>query len=170
MRGKTSQQTSRVQFLEVTKYFGPGVIAPGLNLEIPAGAYCTFLGPSGCGKTTLLRLIAGLEAPTSGKIWIGDRLVSDGVPPEERRLGMVFQSYAVWPHMTVRQNVAFPLECRRAHRDENMSLQHQVDQAFQLVELTALETRRPHELSGGQQQRVALARALVCSPAVASFG
>ncbi len=139
-----------------------------LSLSITEGQFLTLLGPSGCGKTTTLRMIAGLIAPTTGRIVLGDRLLSSAeervaVPPERRGMGMVFQSYAVWPHLTAAQNVAFPL--RRA-RLTGAEIERRTRDALGLVHLDGLGGRYPHELSGGQQQRVAVARALVMEPAV----
>ncbi len=139
-----------------------------LNLEIADGEFFTLLGPSGCGKTTTLRCIGGLEKPDGGSIFLGDRcLVSVAagtyVPPERREMGMVFQSYALWPHMTVAENVAYPLKLRRVPRSE---IGKKVRDALQLVGLDGYQDRQAPHLSGGQQQRVALARALVFSPQV----
>src|SRR5688572_9491770 len=120
------------------------------------------LGPSGCGKTTLLRLLAGLETPDAGKLWIGDRVVND-LPPAERDVAMVFQNYALYPHFTVFEKIAFPLRARQVAEAE---IAPRVGKAAERLELGALLGRRPAELSGGQQQRVALARAIVRSPAV----
>jgi iron(III) transport system ATP-binding protein len=135
-----------------------------LTLEVEAGSFFTLLGPSGCGKSTLLRCLAGLETPDAGEIRIGERVVFSAaarihVPPNKRRIGMVFQSYAIWPHMTVYQNVAFPLEVQRQPR-----IRERVDRALAMVELGALGARYASRLSGGQQQRVALARAIVAEP------
>jgi iron(III) transport system ATP-binding protein len=140
--------------------FGKTRVLKGIDLEIAPGEFFAFLGPSGCGKTTLLRLIAGFESAQAGRVIIGDQEVSH-LPPWRRNLGMVFQSYALWPHMTVRKNVAFGLEERRVPRDE---CNRKVDRALELVGLLALAERRPSQLSGGQQQRVALARTIVIEP------
>jgi iron(III) transport system ATP-binding protein len=139
-----------------------------LSLTVRDGEFLTLLGPSGCGKTTTLRMIAGLVAPTTGEITLGGRVLSSGamgtvVPPERRGMGMVFQSYAVWPHMTVAGNVAYPLRRARLVRAE---VDARTSRALSLVHLEALADRYPQELSGGQQQRVALARALVMEPSV----
>jgi len=142
--------------------FGKTHVLKGIDLTIEAGEFFAFLGPSGCGKTTLLRLIAGFESAQSGRVMIGDQEVSH-LPPWQRNLGMVFQSYALWPHMTVRKNVAFGLEERRLPRPE---INKRVDQALNLVGLLELAERRPSQLSGGQQQRVALARTIVIEPKV----
>jgi len=142
--------------------FGKIHVLKGIDLQIKPGEFFTFLGPSGCGKTTLLRLIAGFESAQTGRIVIGDEEVSY-LPPWKRNLGMVFQSYALWPHMTVRKNVAFGLEERRFPRIE---INKRVDKALDLVGLFDLANRRPSQLSGGQQQRVALARTIVIEPKV----
>jgi iron(III) transport system ATP-binding protein len=151
-----------VELRGVRKRYGAVEVVRGLDLDVPEGTVLCLLGGSGCGKTTTLRTIAGLERPDEGTVRIGGTLVSGPgtfVPPERRGLGMVFQSYAVWPHLDVFENVAFPL--RRAGRP--------VDPVAPLLDqlgLGALARRRPDQLSGGQQQRVALARALVADPAV----
>jgi len=138
----------------------------GVSFAVPAGEIVVLLGPSGCGKTTTLRCIAGLEHPTAGEISIGAEMVSQPaagilVPPRLRNIGMVFQSYAVWPHMTVRQNVAYPLKQRRARRED---AGRKVAEVLELVGLTEYADRSVVSLSGGQMQRVALARALVYRP------
>jgi ABC-type Fe3+/spermidine/putrescine transport system ATPase subunit len=148
----------------VSKRFGPSVAVEALDISIPDGTFAAFLGPSGCGKTTTLRMIAGLETPSGGTIRIGEQTVfGEGVhvPTERRRIGMVFQSYAVWPHMTVADNVAFPLRIARVPRGEAAE---RVRAALATVRLDALAGRYPGQLSGGQQQRVALARAIVAEP------
>ncbi len=142
--------------------FGKTHVLKGIDLRIEPGEFFAFLGPSGCGKTTLLRLIAGFESAQSGQVMIGGQDVSQ-LPPWRRNLGMVFQSYALWPHMTVRKNVAFGLEERHLPRDE---IRRRVDKALALVGLLDLAGRRPSQLSGGQQQRVALARTIVIEPQV----
>lgn len=150
---------------QVSKQFGEVKAVSDVSLEIADGEIICLLGPSGCGKTTTLRLIAGFERPTAGEVWIGDRLVSSVkvlVPPEQRNLGMVFQNYAVWPHMTVFDNVAYPLKLRKVPKK---TLEAKVRETLALVGLEGLEKRYPEQLSGGQQQRVALARALVVEPA-----
>jgi iron(III) transport system ATP-binding protein len=157
---------SEVKLKQIRKEFGTKCVIPALDLEIPNGAFVALLGPSGCGKTTLLRMVAGLESPTGGEVWLGDRPVySKGttVPPEERKLGMVFQSYAVWPHMNVFENVAYPLRIRKLPAEE---IRRETLRALELVHLTELQERFPHQLSGGQQQRVALARGLAMKPSV----
>ena len=150
----------------VAKSFGDHTVLHDLDLHVEAGELFTLLGPSGCGKSTTLWSIAGLHSPDSGRITFGDRVVFDGdrrvdVPPEKRNCGVVFQSYAVWPHLTVHDNVAYPLKLRRAARGDRAA---RVDEVLELVELGGLAKRYPHELSGGQQQRVALARALAHPP------
>ena len=142
-----------------------------VTLSTPANKILTLLGPSGCGKTTLLRCIAGLESPVSGEISIGDEVVWSkekgiSLPPERRGIGMVFQSYAIWPHMTVFGNVAYPLEIRRTPKQE---MRERVEKILDLVKLSGFENRLATKLSGGQQQRVALARALVGEPKVILF-
>ncbi|MDI9222234.1 ABC transporter ATP-binding protein [Pantoea sp. EA-12] len=140
-----------------------------LSLTIPAGEILALLGPSGCGKSTLLKLLAGLLQPTAGELWIGDRCVASARhcdAPEMRNLGMVFQDYALWPHMTVVQNVAFPLRMRGMKK---AAAQQQADAALAQVGLADFGDRKPALLSGGQQQRVALARALVAKPAILLF-
>ena len=151
-----------VRLEDIDLSFGKTHVLKGINLHIAPGEFFSFLGPSGCGKTTLLRLIAGFEAAQSGRVFIGSEEVSQ-LPPWRRQLGMVFQSYALWPHMTVRKNVAFGLEERRLSRDE---IRQRVDKALALVGLLDLAGRRPSQLSGGQQQRVALARTVVIEPQV----
>ena len=142
--------------------FGKTHVLKGIDLQIQPGEFFAFLGPSGCGKTTLLRLIAGFESAQTGQVIIGDKEVSN-LPPSQRNLGMVFQSYALWPHMTIRKNVAFGLEERHVSRRE---INTRVDRALDLVGLLDLADRRPSQLSGGQQQRVALARTIVIEPQV----
>jgi iron(III) transport system ATP-binding protein len=148
------------------KSYGAQPVVRGLSLEVHAGELVSLLGPSGCGKTTTLRMLAGLEHPDAGLIHIGGEQVAGPgvrVPPERRGLGMVFQSYAVWPHRSVEANVAYPLTLRRLPKAEVAA---RVREALRWVRLEALAARMPHELSGGQLQRVALARALVSGPRV----
>lgn len=142
----------------------------GISLDLPRGQFLTLLGPSGCGKSTLLRCVAGLERPDSGRIVISDQTVFDGdagveVPAAQRNLGMVFQSYAIWPHMSVFENVAFPLRYRRRGMDRNQ-MQARVMECLELVRLGGLADRPAPMLSGGQQQRLALARALAAEPSL----
>ena len=152
----------RVRFERVTKRFGSHVAADAIDLEIDAGECLVLVGPSGCGKTTVLRLLAGLESADAGRIRIGDRVVND-VPPAERDVAMVFQNYALYPHFSVFDNIAFPLRTRSVARVE---IESRVIAAARRLGLDDLLERKPGQLSGGQQQRVALARALVRSPAV----
>jgi iron(III) transport system ATP-binding protein len=157
----------------LSKRFGPThVVLQDVNLTVEAGELLVLLGPSGSGKTTLLRCIAGLIEPTTGVIRIGDRVVNDcdsaiSVPTHKRGLGMVFQSFALWAHMTVRENVAYPLKSHRTLNAQRIAAR--VDEMLQLVHCAALADRLPTTLSGGQQQRVALARALAASPALLLF-
>jgi len=148
----------------VTKAFGASRAVDGVSLAVAPGAFLALLGPSGCGKTTLLRLVAGLERPSAGRIAIAGRVVSDGsafVEAEERGLGMVFQSYALWPHMSVADNVAFGLRVRRLPAEKR---RRRVADALAMVGLEAYADRKPAQLSGGQRQRVALARCLALEP------
>ncbi len=152
----------------VSRSFGGFVAVDGIDLRIGAGEFVTLLGPSGCGKTTTLRMVAGLEEATGGRILIGSRVVNEPakkihVAPDRRQLGMVFQSYAIWPHMRVFDNVAYPLRVRRRPESE---IRQRVEQALKLVEMERFADRPAPALSGGQQQRVAIARALVFEPEV----
>ena len=150
----------------VTKSFGDVQVLQEFSQKFEDGEFITLLGPSGCGKTTMLRLIAGFEKPTSGEIYIGDRPVSgkdNFVSPEKREIGMVFQSYAVWPHMNVYDNIAYPLKIKKTSKKE---IDERVNQALKTVHLEQYKDRFPSELSGGQQQRVALGRALVAHPEI----
>ena len=146
----------------VTKTFGEVVAAGDVNLEIQDGEFFTLLGPSGCGKTTTLRIIAGLEHSDEGRVYFDGRDVTD-LPPYRRNTGMVFQNYALWPHMKVFDNVAYGLRIRKVPKDE---IEARVGEALELVKLGGLGGRFPSQLSGGQQQRVALARVLVINPDV----
>ncbi|MEA3334266.1 MAG: ABC transporter ATP-binding protein [Chloroflexota bacterium] len=149
-----------VRLENLTKRFGEVVAVDNLNLEVEDGEILTFLGPSGCGKTTTLRCIAGLLIPEEGEIYLGnDRVTS--MPAEKRGLGLVFQNYALWPHMTVFQNLAFGLELRKIPKPD---IVRRIDEALALVRLSGMQERFPRQLSGGQQQRVALARALILEP------
>ncbi|WNY87115.1 ABC transporter ATP-binding protein [Leclercia adecarboxylata] len=153
----------------VSYAFGANTVLNQIDLHIEPGSVVALLGPSGCGKSTLLRLLAGLTQPAQGEIHFGDRLVAKtgwALSPEARDIGMVFQDYALWPHMTVAQNVMFPLKMRHVPRQERES---RVAQALDRVGLSAFADRKPAGLSGGQQQRVALARAIVAEPRVLLF-
>ena len=150
----------QISLQSVRKSFGPVNIIKGADLDIDDGSFVVFVGPSGCGKTTLLRLIAGLEDVTDGKILIDGRNVVD-VPPAKRGLSMVFQSYALYPHMSVRGNIAFGLKMAGLPRDE---ITRKVDGAAATLNLTPYLDRKPRELSGGQRQRVAIGRAIVREP------
>jgi iron(III) transport system ATP-binding protein len=141
---------------------GEVVAVNDVSLDIEKGELVTLLGPSGCGKTTTLRLIAGFEFPTAGEIWLDGQVINDQ-PPHKREMSMVFQSYAIFPHLNVFENTAYGLNVQRRPRSE---IRERVARVLELVELTGLETRAPNELSGGQQQRVALARALIMEPKV----
>ncbi len=146
----------------VHKSFGENPIVRGIDLDVRAGEFTVLVGPSGCGKTTLLRLIAGLEQPDAGDILIGGKRVNDA-PPRERGVGMVFQSYALYPHMTVRENLAFALNLRGTSRVE---IEQRVREVAEMLELMPLLDRKPKQLSGGQRQRVAIGRAIVRRPDV----
>ncbi len=155
---------SSVTINNVTKSFGSSLILSDFNEVFEDGEFVTLLGPSGCGKTTMLRMIAGFEKPSSGEIYIDSTLVSGKntfVPPEKRGVGMVFQSYAVWPHMDVFHNVAYPLTIAKA---DKKVIADKVEKVLDMVHLSQYAQRYPNQLSGGQQQRVALARALVAEP------
>jgi len=152
----------RVQLKGITKHFGTLTAIDDVSLTIEEGEFFTLLGPSGCGKTTLLRTIAGFHAPEAGEIRFGDRVVNH-VPPHRRETGMVFQNYALFPHLSVYDNVAYGLRARKVPRDE---MADRIVTILKSVQLEGLEQRLPSQLSGGQQQRVALARALVISPQI----
>lgn len=146
----------------LSKYFGTHAAVNNVSLEVGQGELVTLLGPSGCGKSTTLRCLAGLEIPDSGEVWLQDRLLAAPakrvqVPPEQRRVGMVFQSYALWPHMSVLENVSYPLRSQKLPRQEVIK---RARDALELVGLNGYESSQPGNISGGQQQRVALARAL----------
>jgi len=155
----------RIQLKDVTKSFGEVQVIPPLNLTIEDGEFTVFVGPSGCGKSTLLRLIAGLEDITSGHIEIDGTDATD-VPPAKRGLAMVFQSYALYPHMTVRKNIAFPMKMAGVPQDEQ---DRRIEAAAKALNLTDYLDRRPGQLSGGQRQRVAIGRAIVREPAAFLF-
>jgi ABC-type Fe3+/spermidine/putrescine transport system ATPase subunit len=160
---------SSLSIRKLFKTYGDSVAVDHIDLEISEGELVVLLGPSGCGKTTTLRCIAGLEDVTGGSIAIGDRIVSQkgsAVPPERREIGMVFQSYAIWPHMTVKENIAFGPKLKKLSRQE---IDERVDSSIKLVGLSEYQSRHVSHLSGGQQQRVALARAMALRPRVLLF-
>src|SRR5512143_727144 len=152
----------RIQLEDIVKRFGTLEAVSHVSLEIRDGELFTLLGPSGCGKTTILRLIGGFHRPADGEVYFGEKAVAP-IPPYERNIGMVFQNYALWPHMTIFDNIAYGLKLRKFSHEEIIS---KVSHALHLVNLSGLEKRYPGQLSGGQQQRVALARALVLNPDV----
>jgi multiple sugar transport system ATP-binding protein len=149
-----------ITFKNVTKTFADSRVVDDLSLEIADGEFVVLLGPSGCGKTTTLRMLAGLETVTSGDIYIGDERIND-VPTQQRDLAMVFQSYALYPHMSIAENIAYPLRVRKLRRDER---ENRVARVAKLLEIESLLQRKPRQLSGGERQRVALARAIVREP------
>jgi multiple sugar transport system ATP-binding protein len=156
---------SALSLCDVHKRFGAIEVLKGINLEMGSGEFTVLVGPSGCGKSSLLNIIAGLERQSSGSVEIGGRIVDD-IPPKDRNIAMVFQSYALYPSMTVRQNITFGMECRnvpRARRDEA------VDRVAKLLQIDAMLDRKPGQLSGGQRQRVAMGRALVRDPLLFLF-
>ena len=159
---------AELKLIDLSKSFGGTVAVQETTLTIHNGEFVTLLGPSGCGKTTTLRMIAGFTRPTTGDILLDDQVITSVekkvfLPPDKRKMGMVFQSYAVWPHMEVFANVAYPLKFKKLPKKE---VTKRVKQALALVKLDGFEARYPHQLSGGQQQRVALARALIMEPQV----
>jgi iron(III) transport system ATP-binding protein len=171
MNVSTRHSSAAVSAAGLELSYGPTSVLRGIDFSLGVGKTLALLGPSGCGKTTLLRLVAGLLSPTRGRISIGGQSVADAsdntfLPPERRGLGMVFQDYALWPHMTVGGNVAFPLEMRGINRADRES---RTLRALERVGLAAYAGRKPSELSGGQQQRVAIARAIVAEPALILF-
>lgn len=156
---------ARIKLKDVRKSYGTAHVIKGVDIDIEDGEFCVFVGPSGCGKSTLLRMIAGLEDITSGSLTIGERVVND-LPPSERGVAMVFQSYAIFPHMTVRENVAFGLTIAGAPKAEKEA---KVAEAARILQMEHLLDRRPSQLSGGQRQRVAIGRAIVRQPQVFLF-
>ncbi len=158
-----SNKQQFVRFDKVDKsYDGKILVVKDLNLDIAEGEFITMLGPSGSGKTTCLMMLAGFETPTNGEIFLDSNPISN-IPPHKRGIGMVFQNYALFPHMTVYENLAFPLKVRKVSKEE---INKKVDKALSMVSLSGFEKRMPNQLSGGQQQRVAVARALVFDPQV----
>jgi putative spermidine/putrescine transport system ATP-binding protein len=162
MTGSTSMKEDMIVFRDISKSYGPSVALHGTNLTVRRGEFLSLLGPSGSGKSTILNIIAGAVAPSSGSIVLDGKDVST-VPPRERGLGMVFQNYALLPHLNVFDNVAFPLRIRGVAKSE---IQQRVRNALERVGLTGYEQRKPREMSGGQQQRVGIARCIVYSPSV----
>ena len=154
-----------VKFENVTKAYGENIILKNISLEIKDGEFCVIVGPSGCGKTTLLRMLAGLEEITYGKIYIDSVLVND-LPPSKREIAMVFQDYALYPHMSVRENMSFALKLRKVKKEE---INSRVIEAASILQITHLLDRMPKQLSGGQRQRVAIGRAIVRHPKVFLF-
>lgn len=158
----------QIELINVDKYYGKNHVLRGINLQVNEGEFITFLGPSGCGKTTTLRVIAGLEKSHEGKVLINGQIMADSetfsfVPPGKRGLNLVFQSYALWPHMTVFENVAFVLKVQKCEKNE---IEKRVMKSLDMMRIGAYKDRYPSELSGGQQQRVAIARAMVSNPKV----
>ena len=149
-----------ISFKRVVKRFGDTPVVDDLSLDIQDGEFVVLLGPSGCGKTTTLRMLAGLESITSGEIYLGDKLIND-VPTQRRDLAMVFQSYALYPHMTIRDNIAYPLRVRKLSRETQ---NERVERVARMLEIESLLERKPKQLSGGERQRVALARSIVREP------
>ena len=160
-----SFSTASITLENLSKTFGPVKAVDSISLKVQAGTLICLLGPSGCGKTTTLRMVAGFEEPTEGRVFIGEEDITD-MPPYARPTALVFQSYALFPHMSVHDNVAYGLRARRTPKDE---IDRRVREAIQLMELGGHEKKSPPQLSGGQQQRVALARALVIRPKVLLF-
>jgi putative spermidine/putrescine transport system ATP-binding protein len=160
--GSPAKPAGALHLDRITKHYGTAPAVDDITLSLLQGEFLTLLGPSGSGKTTLLMMIAGFVTPTSGQIRLGERVITD-MPPEKRNFGMVFQGYALFPHLTVARNIAFPLETRRQSKGE---IEKRVAQALEMVQLAGLADRLPRQLSGGQQQRVAVARALVFTPDV----
>src|SRR5262245_12567803 len=156
---------ANVVLRSVTKKIDGHVIVTSINLDIPDREFCVLVGPSGCGKSTTLRMIAGLEELTSGEIWIGNKLVN-GVPPKDRDIAMVFQNYALYPHMTAYENMAFGLKLRGYKKNE---IDVRVRESPEILNLTHLLERKPKEMSGGQRQRIAVGRAIVRKPKVFLF-
>ncbi len=156
---------AEVRICEVRKSYGSAPIIQGVSIEIPDGQFVVLVGPSGCGKSTLLRMIAGLEEITSGEIWVGPRVVNN-VPAKDRDIAMVFQNYALYPHLSVAENLGFSLALRRVKKP---AIQATVERAAEILGLTALLDRYPRQLSGGQRQRVAMGRAIVRDPQVFLF-
>ena len=154
-----------ISLQNVSKLFGEAKVIPSIDLDIHDGEFVVFVGPSGCGKSTLLRMIAGLEEITDGEISVDGEVVND-VPPKDRDMAMVFQNYALYPHMTVYENMSFGLRLKRYPKDE---IARRVQEAARILDITELLDRKPRQLSGGQRQRVAMGRAIVRNPKVFLF-
>lgn len=166
-----SAESASLTLTDLRKDFGSTAAVDGISLDVPAGSFLVLLGPSGCGKTTTLRMLAGLENPTGGEIRFGDRVIARGdgsivVPPSDREAGLVFQSYALWPHKTVRQNIEWPLVVAKWDKATRRS---RTDEVLEMLAIANLAERYPGEISGGQQQRVAIARMIAPQPAVLLF-
>ena len=154
-----------VSLKKVVKYYDDTLAVRGIDLEIEDKEFMVLVGPSGCGKTTTLRMIAGLEDISDGEVFIGDHVVND-VPPKDRNIAMVFQNYALYPHMSVYENMSFGLKLKRVDKAE---IDRRVQEAAKILDITGLLARKPKQLSGGQRQRVAMGRAIVRDPAVFLF-
>src|SRR5262245_705040 len=161
-RTAAAKGNGEIRLVALTKTFAEIQPVKSIDLTIPHGSYCCLIGPSGCGKTTILRMIAGHETPTSGEIYIGSQPVA-GLPPVRRGTALMFQSYALFPHLTVRDNVGFNLKMRG---DSKAERNRRVEEMLAIVHMGQFADRMPAQLSGGQQQRVALARALITNPRV----
>lgn len=167
--GRATDQFAGLRIERLNKSYGSNAVVKDLSLDVPKGTIVSLLGPSGCGKTTTLRMVAGLIEPDSGSIVVDGRVLSDDrafMPPERRDMGMVFQSYALWPHMTVSENVGYGLRRRKVAKPE---LRARVDKVLSVVGMAGFGDRYPPQLSGGQQQRVAVSRALATEPSVLLF-
>jgi iron(III) transport system ATP-binding protein len=161
----SDRRAASIELAHVTKRYGPVTAVRDVSFIVAAGSLVTLLGPSGCGKTTTLRMIAGFQEPSAGRVYIGDRDVT-GVEANDREIGFVFQNYALFPHLTVFENVAYGL---RVQRRDVSHIAQAVGQVLTMVGLAGYEQQMPHQLSGGEQQRVALARAIVIKPSVLLF-
>ena len=157
-----NMDVATIQIKDVNKVYGENHIVKNLNLDVYQGEFLTLLGPSGCGKTTTLRMLAGFEEPTDGEVLLNGMEISN-IPPYKRDVNTVFQSYALFPHMTVRENIGYGLRMKKVKKQE---IERRVNEALQLVQMEEFADRKPRQLSGGQQQRVAIARAIINNPAV----
>ena len=156
---------AEVSLRNIVKRFDDTEVVRNISLDIPDNEFVVLVGPSGCGKSTMLRMIAGLEEVTAGEIWIGERKVNN-VEPKDRNIAMVFQNYALYPHMSAFENMSFGLKLRKFSKDE---IKKRVDHAARILDITELLDRKPRQLSGGQRQRVAMGRAIVRNPKVFLF-